>query len=186
MMIRTRPVMRRLAAVLGVAAAALSIGVSTASADLVHDGVRKCEWDATWQVTINPTGSSYADVTYVPTPSALNALCRRADAKVSGDGNLDLQTYDVSPAYTVRLDLLGAALTGSTAFAGTGTYNNGTVITGPVTIASDSLTAALQASTTLGSNGSAQSTEVHTPQGTCGLNCYRTHVVAVWAAAYSS
>src|ERR1700704_4166124 len=105
MMIRTRPVVKRLAAVLGIGAAALGIGVSSASAAVAHDAARKCEWDATWQVTLSIFGSSYADVTYVPATSSLPAFCRRVDATVAQDGSNNVDMRDVSPGFTVRFDL---------------------------------------------------------------------------------
>jgi hypothetical protein len=163
-------------AALGAALTALSLGLSTAAAD-VGAGGRKCERDATWQVSVNPSGASYADVAYTTSP---NALCRRINAIIMDDGNFSVSSTDVNDSYSARFDLLGAAITGSNAFAGTASFTNGTLtMTGPVVIASDKLTAQLTGWVASGGAVVALAEE-YIPMGGCGLNCYRTHMVTTF------
>jgi hypothetical protein len=64
--------MKRLAIAAVAAVAACSVGAPTASADLVEQGVVRCEHTATWQITVGST--SYADLTHDP------AVCKILNA----------------------------------------------------------------------------------------------------------
>ncbi|MDQ3934621.1 MAG: hypothetical protein M3340_08320 [Actinomycetota bacterium] len=126
----------------------------------------KCEGTATWQVTISLTGASFAD------RSIDSVVCKQLHARVEDDGNFDIETCDCGFSGSYRLNLFGAGVTGSTAFVGVAT---GADRSGPVVIANaESLSATLA-----GANAAAPShqNEVHTPNGSCGPNCYRTRVV---------
>jgi hypothetical protein len=154
---------------------ALAIGAPTASASLVNRSVDKCEADATWQLTLNFAGTSYADVTRT---SGTGQGCRLVNATVNADGTFSANSFDFAYGDTVRFNLLGVGVTGNPSFVGLATRTDGAE-RGPIAVIGGvSLTATFEAS-----GGGTGAVEYY-PTGTCGTNCYRTH--AVWVGTWSS
>lgn len=147
--------------------AMLGFGVPTASA-AVAQTVYKCEGTATWQVTIDFAGQSYADRT-------LTGQCKNVRAAVQDDGNFSIQSFDSSGSTaTFTLNLTGAGVTGAPVFVGVATSSGSGTLRGPVTIAGPET---LNASIVATDSSPLIATEVHTGAGSCGPSCYRTNVV---------
>jgi hypothetical protein len=162
--------MRRVLIAVASCAAVLAFGVADASA--TSAAVYKCEADATWQVTLNLSGSSYADVTY---DTGGNTGCRRLNATVESDGNFDVSLSDFGFAATSRWNLTGVGVTGVPGtFAGAAMNASGGTGAGTVVIANGNTLNAEVVFAKL--NGDQQVVEV-TGTSSCGTNCYRTHMV---------
>jgi hypothetical protein len=164
--------MRRASVVAAICAAAFALAVGDASA--ASESLYKCEADATWQVTLNFTGASYADVTY-DTGSGGTVGCRRENATVQSNGNFSVSLSDFGYATTARWNLTGVGIAGNPGtFAGAATYAGGGTGRGTFVIANGT---ALNAELVFAQlNGDQQVVEV-TGTSSCGSNCYRTHMV---------
>lgn len=152
------------AALLGVAAP------SASAADIASARVNVCTGSAQWVVNLP---LAYADLTVT------TSTCKITDVWVEGNGNPHFNVYDGGYTGGYRVSLLGVNVTGTNSFAG---IAHGFIGGGPFeVVAPNTLTAALQ-----GFNGSTASpsvsTEVHTPDGSCGANCYKTKVA--WQTTY--
>jgi hypothetical protein len=157
---------------------ALTIGLPTASASLVNRSVDKCEADATWQLTLNFSGASYADVTRTP---GTGPGCRLVNATVNPDGTFSVSSINFLFGDTIRYNLIGVGVTGNPSFVGVATRSDG-ADRGPIAVVGGvSLTA-----TTAGvgvAPGTGTAAVEYSPTGTCGTNCYTTH--AVWVGTWS-
>ena len=154
---------------------ALAMGVPAASASLVNRSVDKCEADATWQLTLNFSGTSYADVTRT---SGTGQGCRLVNATVNADGTFSASSFDFAFGDTIRYNLLGVGVTGNPSFAGLATRTDGAE-RGPIAVVGGvSLTATVAGASVSGGTAAVE----YYPTGTCGTNCYRTH--AVWAGTW--
>lgn len=159
--------------VAGAACAAMLAAGATSASAAVERTVYRCEGTGAWQVSINLSGQSTAQRTI----SAPAGACKQVRAAVADDGNFAVFSFDSSdfngPA---TFNLIGAGVTGVSAFVGVAT--EGPALRGPIAIAGDSLDATLSAPDATPS----RVTEVHTGDGSCGANCYRTK--AVWIGTY--
>jgi opacity protein-like surface antigen len=161
--------MRRLIVTVAALAAVLAVAAPAASADVgvVAD---ECSGTAQWQVNLP---LAYADMTVT------SSTCKFASASVDSNSNPHVNVNDGSYTGGYRINLLGINVTGTNSFAGTAV---GYIGAGPIVVVSpNNLTATLE-----GTNPStpAASVEVHTPAGSCGINCYRTNVR--WSTVWKS
>ncbi|MDQ3935586.1 MAG: hypothetical protein M3340_13250 [Actinomycetota bacterium] len=159
----------RIKVAMAACAAMLAFGAPTASASLVNRTVYKCELDATWQVTLNFSGTSYADATETTVPGS----CRAVNATVQPDGTFSVTNRTFEGAVSVRWNLVGAGITGSPNFAGVATQPDGPG-RGTFVIANGSILNATLAG--VYPDGEHFVAEVY-GTGSCGTNCYRTRII---------
>jgi hypothetical protein len=159
-----------------VCALGLALGASTAAASLVNRSVDKCEADATWQLTLSFSGTSYADVTRDGTTGP---GCKLVNATVNPDGTFSANSFNFAYGDTIRYNLTGVGVTGNPSFVGVATRTDGAE-RGPIAVVGGvSLTATVAGASVSGGTAAVE----YYPTGTCGTNCYRTH--AVWAGTWS-
>jgi hypothetical protein len=158
-----------------VTAGILMAGTAVASGATVDRTVYKCEGTGTWQVHVDLGGADYADRTL----SAPAGACKKIHVAVEDDANFTIESLDTGDAAGPgRVDLIGANVSGVNAFVGVTTNSNLPILKGPIVIAGDSLNATLT-----GIDATPWTvSEVHTGDGSCGLNCYRTK--ATWIGTY--
>jgi hypothetical protein len=165
-------VMKRTKIVGAACVAMLAVGAPGASA-AVDRTVYKCEGSGTWQVTSGTFGPIYADRSITAPAGA----CKKIHAGVTDEPNFVLESFDTSDAAgPERINLIGAAAANT--FIGISTGGT-TIVKGPIVISGNSLNATLSAANATPWT----SNEIHTANGSCGANCYKTK--AVWVGTYA-
>jgi hypothetical protein len=160
-----------------VALTVLMAGASAASAAIVDRTVYECSGTGTWQVNADFGGPAYADRTLF----APDGACKKIHAGVEDDGNFSIDSFDTGDAAGPgRVNLIGASVTGVNTFVGVTTNANLPILKGPIVISGENLNATLT-----GIDATPWTvTEIHTGDGSCGPNCYRTK--ATWVGTYQS
>jgi hypothetical protein len=165
--------MKRVFMLAAACAAALAAAAPPASAD-VSTATYRCEADGRWTV-YEVDDSDFAELTY-NTGTATGTGCRRQQVTVEDDGSVDVELEeDFGFAGTFSWDLFGAELSESTAFAGTIAHQDGPE-RGVFTIVNGLVYAEIAG---VSPNGSITGVTTHTGTGTCGDDCYTTHMVWV-------
>jgi hypothetical protein len=132
----------------------------------------RCEADATWQVTLSFSGTSYADISYATASTTTG--CKQVYANVEPDGDFVVANRDFGAAETHRWNLLGAGVAGNSGtFAGIATLADGPGTGTFAIVDGTTLQATLVYAAT---TGEAIVAEVHGTES-CGEGCYRTRMV---------
>lgn len=160
--------MKRAMVAIAACAATLAVAAPTSSA-AVHRVVDACQGTATWQLTFNGTGPANA----ARTLDAGLEGCKAVNAELKDDGNFAIYSEDAGGTVTHDHPLTAASVNTDPAVI-VGLLNSPAPGgRGPLVVVGDSLAASL----TYVDTSPTVTTEVHTPDGSCGADCWRTNVV---------
>jgi len=154
-----------------ICAALLATGAQTADAYVLHAEAGRCETDATWQLTSDPSGNWSATMAYATPPTT---GCKHLLVEVEDDLDPVVIQRDYAQTASMRFNLVGASVAANYAFAGLA-QRDVAPEGGPLVIANGLLNAAITREY-LG----ARFVHVHRGLGSCGIGCFTTRMT--WTA----
>jgi hypothetical protein len=157
-------------------AVVLAIGPQAAAGDVLHQGIGRCEADATWQLSSDATGNWSATMSYATPPTT---GCKQIHARIEDDLDPTVTQWDYGQSSPgIRFNLVGGSVSANFAFAGVARRDDNPE-EGPLVIADGLLNATIAFEPTL-----YRAVHVHRGLGSCGVGCFKTRMT--WAATAGS